>query len=137
MASEELELRSQIAEAETEEKSSAQFDVDQVFDGMNDYLKSVLAKLTSIPILSEAQPNGQSTLKVPSVKFQSSAIVSTISTTTSVTTPVSVIADSMNESCAVRSALGWYVNVPANHRSSKQVHCQTQGLNRSTDDEVN
>ena len=125
MASEELELRSQIAEAETEEKSSAQFDVDQVFDGMNDYLKSVLAKLTSIPISSEAQPNGQSTLKVPSVKFQSSAIVSTISTTTSVTTPVSVIADSMNESCAVRSALGWYVNVPANHRSSKQVHCQT------------
>ena len=137
MASEELELRSQIAEAETEEKSSAQFDVDQVFDGMNDYLKSVLAKLTSIPISSEAQPNGQSTLKVPSVKFQSSAIVSTISTTTSVTTPVSVIADSMNESCAVRSALGWYVNVPANHRSSKQVHCQTQCLNRSTDDEVN
>ena len=137
MASEELELRSQIAEAETEEKSSAQFDVDQVFDGMNDYLKSVLAKLTSIPISSEAQPNGQSTLKVPSVKFQSSAIVSTISTTTSVTTPVSVVADSMNESCAVRSALGWYVNVPANHRSSKQVHCQTQGLNRSTDDEVN
>ena len=137
MASEELELRSQIAEAETEEKSSAQFDVDQVFDGMNDYLKSVLAKLTSIPISSEAQPNGQSTLKVPSVKFQSSAIVSTISTTTSVTTPVSVIADSMNESCAVRSALGWYVNVPANHRSSKQVHCQTQSLNRSTDDEVN
>ena len=137
MASEELELRSQIAEAETEEKSSAQFDVDQVFDGMNDYLKSVIAKLTSIPISSEAQPNGQSTLKVPSVKFQSSAIVSTISTTTSVTTPVSVIADSMNESCSVRSALGWYVNVPANHRSSKQVHCQTQGLNRSTDDEVN
>ena len=96
MASEELELRQQIAEAKTEEKSSAQFDLDQVFDGMNDYLKSVLAKLTSIPILSEAQPNGQSTPKVPSVKFQSSAIVSTISTTTSVTTPVSVIADSMN-----------------------------------------
>ena len=96
MASEELELRQQIAEAKTEEKSSAQFDLDQVFDGMNDYLKSVLAKLTSIPILSEAQPNGQSTLNVPSVKFQSSAIFRTISTTTSVTTPVSVIADSMN-----------------------------------------
>ena len=27
-----------------------------------------------------------------------------------------------DESCAVWSALGWYVNVPANHRSSKQVH---------------
>ena len=93
MASGELELRQQIAEAKTEEKSSAQFNVDQVFDSTNDYLKSVLAKLTSIPILFEAQPNG---LKVPSVKFQCSAIVSTISTTTSVTTPVSVIADSMN-----------------------------------------
>ena len=63
---------------------------------MNDYLKNVPARLTSIPILSEAQPNGQSTLKVPSVKFQSSAIVSTISTTTSVTTPISVSAASMN-----------------------------------------
>ena len=69
MASEELELRQQIAEAETEEKSSAQFDVDQVFDGMNDYLKSVLAKLTSIPILSEAQPNGQSTLNMPCISW--------------------------------------------------------------------
>ncbi|CAH3123977.1 unnamed protein product [Pocillopora meandrina] len=58
MASGELELRQQIAEAKTEEKSSAQFNVDQVFDSTNDYLKSVLAKLTSIPILFEAQPNG-------------------------------------------------------------------------------
>ena len=63
---------------------------------MNDYLKNVPAKLTSIPILPEVQPNGQSTLKVPPVKFQRSAIVSIISTTTSVTTPISVGAASMN-----------------------------------------
>ena len=59
---------------------------------MNDYLKNIQAKLTSIPILSEAHPNSQSTVKVPSVKFQSSAIVSTISMTTSVTTPIWVSA---------------------------------------------
>ena len=63
---------------------------------MNDYLKNVPAKLTSIPILSEAQLNGQSTLKVPSVKLQRSAIVRIISTTTSVTTPILVSAASMN-----------------------------------------
>ena len=51
--------------------------------------------------------------------------------------PRDIIFGNEDESCALRSALGWYVNVPANHRSSKQVHCQTQGLNRSTDDEVN
>ena len=33
---------------------------------MNDYLKDVTAKLTCIPILSDAQPNSLSTLKVPS-----------------------------------------------------------------------
>ena len=90
MVSEELELRMQVAEAE--EKTYEQFDEQQVIDGMNDYLKNVPAKLTSIPILSDAQLNGQSTLKVPSVKFQRSAIVSIISTTTSVTTPISVSA---------------------------------------------
>ena len=63
---------------------------------MNDYLKNVPTKLTSIPILSEAQLNGQSTLKVPSVKLQRWAIVRIISTTTSVTTPISVSAASMN-----------------------------------------
>ena len=60
MASEELELWQQIAEAKAEEKTSAQFDEEQVIDGRNDYLKNVRATLTSIPILSEAQPNGQS-----------------------------------------------------------------------------
>ena len=69
MASEELELRQQIAEAKAEEKIYEQFD-EQVIDSTNDYLKNVPAKLTSIPILSEAQPNGQSTVKVPSVKFR-------------------------------------------------------------------
>ena len=92
MVSEELELRMQVAEARAEEKTYEQFDEQQVIDGMNDYLKNVPAKVTFIPILSEAQPNGESTVKVPSVKFQRSAIVSIISTTTSVTTPISVSA---------------------------------------------
>ena len=96
MASEELELRQQIAEAKAEEKTYEQFDEEQVIDGMNDYLKNVPTKLTSIPILSDAQPISQSTPKVPSVKFQSSAIVSIISTTTSVNTSISVSASSMN-----------------------------------------
>ena len=96
MASEELELWQQIAEAKAEEKTSAQFDEEQFIDGRNDYLKNVRATLTSITILSEAQPDGQSTLKAPSVKFQSSAPVNTVSTTTSVTTPISVSAAGMN-----------------------------------------
>ena len=70
MASEELELRQQIAGAKAEEKTYEQFDEQQFIDGMNDYLKNVPAKLTSIPILSAAQPNGQCTVKVPSVKFR-------------------------------------------------------------------
>ena len=77
MASEELELRREIVEAKAEEKTYEQFDEKQIIDGMNDYLKDVTAKLTCIPILSDAQPNSPSTLKVPSVKFQSSAIIST------------------------------------------------------------
>ena len=65
----ELELRQQISEAKAEEKIYEQFDEEQIIHGMNDYLKDVTANLTSIPILFEAQPNGQCTLKVPSVKF--------------------------------------------------------------------
>ncbi|RMX42815.1 hypothetical protein pdam_00022493 [Pocillopora damicornis] len=61
MAIEELELRRGIVEAKAEKK----------------IMSNVTAKLTRIPILSDAQPNSLSTLKVPSVKFQSSAIVST------------------------------------------------------------
>ena len=92
MASEELKLWKNIARAKAEENIYEQFDKQQVIDGMNDCLNNVPAKLTSIAILSEAQPNGQSTLKMPSVKFQRSAIVSIISTTISVTTPISVSA---------------------------------------------
>ena len=90
MASVELELRWQIAKAKAEERTYEQFVEEQIIDCMNDYLKDVKAKNTSIPIFSEAQGNGQSTLRVPSVKFQDSAIFSTISTTTSVTTPILV-----------------------------------------------
>ena len=96
MASVELELRWQIAEVKAEERTYEQFVEEQITDYMNDYLKEVKAKHTSIPIFSEAQGNGQSTLSVPSVKFQDSAIFSTISTTTSVTTPILVTAFGMH-----------------------------------------
>ena len=63
---------------------------------MNYFLKDVTAKLTSISILSEAQANGKSPEKVPSLKFYSSAVVSTISKTNNFTTPISVSAVGKN-----------------------------------------
>lgn len=91
MTSVELKLLQQIVEAKAEEKSYEQFDEEQILDGMKD----VTAKLISISILAEAQVYGKSTRKVPSVKFYSSAVVSTISTTNTFITPVSVSAVSM------------------------------------------
>ena len=96
MASEELELRQQIAEARAEEKTYEKFEKEQNIDGMNKNLEDVKVKLTFTPISSGVQPNDQATLKVPPVKFQSSAIVSTSSTTTPVTTPALVSGVSMN-----------------------------------------
>ena len=96
MATEELELRQKIAEAKAEERTYQEFDEEQNIDGMNDYLEDVKAKLTSTPFLTEAKPNSQTTLKVPSVKFQSSAFVSTVTTTPPVTTPIFVSTAVMN-----------------------------------------
>ena len=53
-------------------------------------------KLTSTPFLSEAKSNNQTTLKVPSVKFQGSAFVSTVTATPPVATPILVSTASMN-----------------------------------------
>ena len=96
MATEELELRQKIAEAKAEERTYQEFDEEQNIDGMNDYLEDVKAKLTSTPFLTEAKRNSQTTLKVPSVKFQSSAFVSTVTTTPPVTTPIFVSTAVMN-----------------------------------------
>ena len=42
-----------------------------------------------------------------------------------------------NDPYAVRSLLGWYVNGPVRHNSSKQVHCnRIQILKTSIDDEA-
>ena len=41
MASEELELRQEIAQAKVEEKSYEQFEMEQNIDGMNDYLEKM------------------------------------------------------------------------------------------------
>ena len=94
MATEELELRKQIAEAKAEEKTYEKFEEEQNMDGMNENLEDVEVKLTSTTISPGVQSNDQATLRVPSVKFQSSAIVG--STTTPVTTPALVSAASMN-----------------------------------------
>ena len=96
MASEELELRQKIAEAKAEERTYEEFDEEQNIDGMNEYLEDAKDKLTSTPFFSEAKPNNQPTLKVPSVKFQGSAFVSTVAATPPVTTPIFVSTASMN-----------------------------------------
>ena len=96
LSTEELELRQQIAEARAEEKTYQKFEEEQNIDGMNENLEDVKVKLTSTPISPGIQPNDQATLKVPSVKFQSSAIDSISSTTTPVTTPALVSGASMN-----------------------------------------
>ena len=63
---------------------------------MNENLEDVKVKLPSTPISPGVQPNDQAPLKVPSVTFQSSAIVSISSTTTPVITPALVSGASMN-----------------------------------------
>ena len=55
MASRELELRQQIAEAKAEEKTYEQFDEQQVIDGINDYLK--MYQLNSLPFPSYLMHN--------------------------------------------------------------------------------
>ncbi|XP_068713289.1 uncharacterized protein [Montipora foliosa] len=51
--------------------------------------------------------------------------------------PRDVICGNENDPYAVRSLLGWYVNGPVRHNSSKQVHCnRIQILKTSIDDEV-
>lgn len=54
MASEELELRQEIAQAKIEEKVYEQFEMEQNIDGMNDYLETMKVKYTSTPISSQA-----------------------------------------------------------------------------------
>ena len=99
MASEELELRQKIAEAKAEERTYEEFDEEQNIDGMNEYLEDAKDKLTSTPFISEAKPNKQTALKVPAVKFQGSALVSTVAVTPPVTTPIFVNTASMNPAC--------------------------------------
>ena len=51
--------------------------------------------------------------------------------------PRDVICRNENDPYAVRSLLGWYVNGPVRHNSSKQVHCnRIQILKTSIDDEA-
>ena len=70
-------MESLSSEAKAEERTYEEFDEEQNIDGMNEYLKDAKDKLTSTPFISEAKPNNQTALKVPAVKFQGSAFVST------------------------------------------------------------
>ena len=96
MATEELELRPNIVEAKAEERTYKEFDEEQNIDDMSHYLEDVKAKRTSTPFLSEEKPNNQTTIKVPSVKFQGSTFVSTVATIPPVNTPIFVSTASMN-----------------------------------------
>jgi len=66
MASEELELRQEIAQAKLEERLYEQFEMEQNIDGMNDYLEKMKVQSTSTPISSQAISSGQVTLPVTS-----------------------------------------------------------------------
>ena len=101
MASEELELRQEIAQAKIEEKVYEQFEMEQNIDGMNDYLETMKVKYTSTPISSQAISCDQATLPVESIsnvtagKLQVSAVansVNTISMATPSTTPITTSA---------------------------------------------
>lgn len=50
--------------------------------------------------------------------------------------PRDVICRNENDPYAVRSLLGWYVNCPVRHKSSKRVHCNRIQILKNTDDEV-
>ena len=50
--------------------------------------------------------------------------------------PRDVICGNENDPYAVQSLLGWYVNGPVSHISSKQVHCNRIQILKSSIDEV-
>jgi len=101
MASEELELQQEIAQAKIEEKVYEQFEMEQNIDGMNDYLETMKVKYTSTPITSQAISCDQATLPVVSIsnvtagKPQVPAVVNTVNTISMVTpstTPITTSA---------------------------------------------
>ena len=66
MATEELELRQEIAQAKVEEKLYEQFELEQNLDGINDYLEKMKVQSTSTPISSQAISSSRVTLPVAS-----------------------------------------------------------------------
>ena len=86
MATEELELRQEIAQAKIEEKLYEQFELEQNLDGMNDYLEKMKVQSTSTPISSQAISSSQVTLLVASASNviskdqQGPAVVNSVST---------------------------------------------------------
>ena len=100
MASEELELRQEIAKATVEEKLYEQFEMEQNIDGMNDYLEKMKVQSTSTPISSQAISSSQVTLPVTSASNvtskdqQGPAVVISVSTVPIVTPSITPISSS-------------------------------------------
>ena len=100
MATEELELRQEIAQAKVEEKVYEQFELEQNIDGMNDYLERMKEQSTSTPISSQAISSSQATLPVASASNiisklqQGTAVVNSVSTVPKVTPSITPISSS-------------------------------------------
>ena len=100
MATEELELRQEIAQAKVEERLYEQFELEQNIDGMNDYLEKMKGQSTSTPISSQAISSSQATLPVASVSDviskdqQGPAVVNSVSTVPKVTPSITPISSS-------------------------------------------
>ena len=91
MATEELELRQEIAQAKVEEKLYERLELEQNIDDMNDYLEKMKEQSTSTPISSQAISSSQATLPVASASNviskdqQGPAVVNSVSTVPKVT----------------------------------------------------
>ena len=100
MATEELELRQEIAQAKVEERLYEQFELEQNIDGMNDYLEKMKGQSTSTPISSQAISSSQATLPVASASDviskdqQGPAVVNSVRTVPKVTPSITPISSS-------------------------------------------
>ena len=100
MATEELELRQEIAQAKVEERLYEQFELEQNIDGMNDCLEKMKGQSTSTPISSQAISSSQATLPVASASDVISkdqpgpAVVNSVSTVPKVTPSITPLSSS-------------------------------------------
>ena len=101
VATEELELKQEIAQAKVEEELYEQFEMEQNIDDMNDYLEKMKVQSTSTPISSsQAISSSQVTLLVASASNiiskdqQGPAVVNSVTTAPKVTPSITPISSS-------------------------------------------